>query len=231
MMAFVVLKEAGYPRPLAATPQVTSLVPAYNPCTAPNRVHGPPDLPGGSSPDGSCNPPAQTSGALTVGTSDANGATPGFVGSARMAVITGNPATTADEADVRYVLSLKDVRCKAGVTACGPTNAVSGADYTGQVQMRSVLRIIDRYNGPGEVGVGQDTPFGATVPCVATSSTSIGSTCTLDTTADAILAGMVKETRRSVWQVDEVQVFDGGSDGVVSTNPNTLFATQGFFVP
>jgi hypothetical protein len=31
--------------------------------------------------------------------------------------------------------------------------------------------------------------------------------------------------------VDQVQVFDGGSDGVVSTNPNTLFATQGIFVP
>jgi hypothetical protein len=34
-----------------------------------------------------------------------------------------------------------------------------------------------------------------------------------------------------VWEVGQVQVFDGGSDGVVSTAPNTLFATQGVFVP
>jgi hypothetical protein len=231
MVAYLAPKEAGYPRPLAASPIQVSLVPAYNQCTAPNRVHGPPDLPGGSSPDGSCNPPAQRSSALTVGTSDANGAGPNFVGSTRMSVINGNAATTADEADVGYKISLKDVRCKAGVSTCGPANAASGADYTGQVKVQSVLRIIDRYNGPSEVGVGQDTPFGATVSCASTASTAAGSTCTLDTTADAILPGVVKETRRSVWQVNQVQVFDGGSDGVVSTNPNTLFATQGLFIP
>jgi hypothetical protein len=231
MVAYVVPKEPGYPRPISANPIQVSLVPAYNQCTAPNRLHGPPDFPGGSSPDGSCNPPAQSSSTLTVGTADANGANPNFNGSVRMAVIAGNAATTADEADVRYKLSLSDVRCKAGASPCGPANAVAGADYTGQVQMRSVLRVIDRYNGPSEVGVGQDTPFNVTAPCTATGSTAAGATCTLDTTADAVLAGVVKETRRSVWQVDQVQVFDGGSDGVVSTNPNTLFATQGIFVP
>jgi len=138
---------------------------------------------------------------------------------------------TCDEADVRYKLSLKDVRCKAGVSTCGAANAASGADYTGQVRMQSVLRIIDRYNGPGEVGVGQDTPFGVTASCSGTASTAAGSNCTLDTSADAVLPGVVKEVRRSVWQSGQVQVFDGGSDGVVSTNPNTLFATQGVFVP
>jgi hypothetical protein len=231
MAPWLAFPDPGYPRPLAATPIQVSLVPAYNQCTTPNRVHGPPDFPGGSNPDGSCNPPAQSSGALTVGTSDANGAAPNFVGTARMSVINGNAATAADEADVRYKLSLKDVRCKAGVSTCGAANAASGADYTGQVKMQSVLRIIDRYNGPGEVGVGQDTPFGVTVSCTGTASTAAGSNCALDTTADAVLPGVVKEVRRSVWQSGQVQVFDGGSDGVVSTNPNTLFATQGVFVP
>ena len=62
-------RSPGYPRPKGATPLRASLVPAYNQCTSPNRVHGPPDFPGnGSNPDGSCNPPAQTSGQLTVGT-------------------------------------------------------------------------------------------------------------------------------------------------------------------
>jgi hypothetical protein len=29
----------------------------------------------------------------------------------------------------------------------------------------------------------------------------------------------------------KVDLYDGGSDGVAATNPNTLFATQGVFVP
>ena len=36
---------------------------------------------------------------------------------------------------------------------------------------------------------------------------------------------------RSIWQLGQVQVFDGGADGQASTTPNTLFATQGVFVP
>jgi hypothetical protein len=34
-----------------------------------------------------------------------------------------------------------------------------------------------------------------------------------------------------VWAFGQVQVYDGGSDGVVSTTPNTLFAKQGIFTP
>ena len=70
------------------------------------------------------------------------------------------------------------------------------------------------------------------MPCTATGDTTVGSTCSVNTTADAVLVpGAVKEGRRSIWQLGQVQVFDGGSDGVVSTNPNTLFAVQGVFVP
>ena len=45
------------------------------------------------------------------------------------------------------------------------------------------------------------------------------------------MPGTVLEGRRSVWELGKIQVFDGGSDGVVSTAPNTLFADQGVFVP
>jgi len=232
MMAWLAPSSPGYPRPVGATPMRASLVPAYNQCTSPNRVHGPPDFPGNASnPDGSCNPPVQSSGQITVGTPDANGAGANSVGSVRMSVINGNPATTADEANVRYTVSITDVRCKPGAGACGAANAVAGADYSGQVQARTGLRITDRYNGPSEVGTVQDTSFGVTVPCAGTASTGVGSTCSIDTTADAVLPGVVKELRRSIWQLGQVQVFDGGADGVVSTTPNTLFAVQGVFVP
>ena len=69
------------------------------------------------------------------------------------------------------------------------------------------------------------------MPCTGTAGTGVGSNCSIDTTADAVLPGVVKEVRRSIWQLGQVQVFDGGADGVVSTNPNTLFAVQGVFVP
>ena len=44
------LLPTGYPRPKAATPFEVPLVPAYIPCTSPNRTHGPPLA------SGSCNP-------------------------------------------------------------------------------------------------------------------------------------------------------------------------------
>ena len=53
----------------------------------------------------------------------------------------------------------------------------------------------------------------------------------MTTSADAVNPGVIKESMRSVWQLGQVQVFDGGSDGVASTTPNTLFAVQGVFVP
>jgi hypothetical protein len=230
MGPWLAFPDPGYPRPKGASPMRASLVPAYNQCTSPNRVHGPPDLPGGTNPDGSCNPPTQTSGQITVGSPDAGGGAANSVGFVKLSVINGNAATTADEADVRYQVSINDVRCKPGAGACGAANTAGGADYSGQVRAQSNLRITDRYNGPSEVGVG-DTSFGVTVPCTVSGSTAIGSSCSIDTTADAVMPGVVKEIRRANWQMGQVQVFDGGADGAWSTTPNTLFAVQGVFVP
>jgi hypothetical protein len=60
---------------------------------------------------------------------------------------------------------------------------------------------------------------------------TIGSTCSANTTADAIVPGVVSEGKRTIWEVGTVQVFDGGSDGQAGTAPNTLFERQGVFVP
>jgi hypothetical protein len=222
MLAWYVPTSPGYPRPVGATPTRVSLVPAYAQCTSPNRVHGPPDFPGNASnPDGSCNPPAQTSSQLTVGTPDANGAGAQSLGFAKLGVIIGNPGTNADEADARVTAEITDVRKRSDLT-----------DYTGQLQLDTTIRVIDRNNGPTETGVGQDTPFRVTIPCTATGAAGVGSTCSVNTTVDAVLgAGAIKETMRTIWQLGQVRVNDGGPDGVVSTTPNTLFAVQGLFVP
>jgi hypothetical protein len=203
-----------YPRPRGATPLRVSLVPAYKPCTTSNRTHGAPLA------YASCNPPSQQSGYLTVGTPDANGAAANMSGSLSAAALAGNASTTADEADARLVASLTDVRRKSDL-----------ADYAGELQARSALRITDRFNGPSESGTVQDIDFAFTVPCVTTGATTVGSTCSVTTTADALAAGTVKENRRSIWQLGQVRVYDGGPDGVASTQDNTLFAVQGVFAP
>jgi hypothetical protein len=61
---------------------------------------------------------------------------------------------------------------------------------------------------------------------------NIGSTCSLTTTADALTGGTIIETRRTIWQLGDVQVLDGGPDGDADTaGDNTVFLREGVFVP
>jgi glucose/arabinose dehydrogenase len=207
-----------YARPKGATPLSASLVPAYAACAAPNRTHGSPLA------FGSCTPPAQQSGFLTVGTPDANGQMVNSTGSVKLKVMDGDGVVPPDDADVQLTTSITDVRNRTVLT-----------DYTGQLQARVQIRITDLDNPPPSGGSGaattQDGTFAFTVPCSPTGSSSIGSTCTVTTTADAVTAGVIKENSRAVWQAGQVEVLDGGPDGVVSTNDNTVFMRQGVFVP
>jgi hypothetical protein len=209
------ITTGAYARPKGAGPLRVSLVPAYDQCTAPNRVHGSPL----SHP--SCNPPVQSSGQLTIGSPDANQRTANSIGSAKLRVVPGN-AGAPDEADVVFTASITDVRLKSDLS-----------DYTGELELAAVLRITDKLNGtaPVDSGTTADLPFPVTVPCAATVNTGIGSTCSVNTTADAVLPGAVQELKRTIWQLAAVRVNDGGPDGLAATPDNTLFATQGIFVP
>jgi len=107
------------------------------------------------------------------------------------------------------------------------------ADYAGELTVSVDVRITDRQNGsvaedPGTVA---EMPFQFVASCAATANTGIGGQCAADTTVDAIVPGAIKETFRSAWELDRVEVYDGGSDGLASTSGNTLFAVQGIFVP
>ena len=215
---FAVLEgtSPGYARPQGATPLRVSLVPAYVQCTGGNRMHG------GPLAVTSCNPPAQSSGFLTVGTLDANGMTANAVASVRVDAIQGDIATPADEADLRLRLNATDVRRKTGLT-----------DYTGELLASTTLRMTDRNNGPSqtEPATGVDLDYTFPASCQATASTDVGSTCAVVTTADSLVPGTVLESKRSNWQLGQVRVFDGGPDGVALTADNTLFEIQGIFVP
>ena len=122
---------------------------------------------------------------------------------------------------MQIVASVTDVRNKAGLT-----------DYTGELQARVPLRMTDRKSGASaaEPATG-DRVLNVTVPCAATGATAVGSTCSITTTGDAITPGSVPEGRRSIWETDKIQVLDGGPDGAAATADNTVFATQGLFVP
>jgi hypothetical protein len=218
--------SATHPRPRGATPLRISLVPAFKQCTAPNRTHGAPL----ASP--SCNPPVRASSFLTVGTPDANGAGANSQGFMLVRVKETSPQ------DVLTTLSISDVRCRPGTDAsvCGTANAADGPDYSGQIQGNATLRISDHYNGPNltEAATVVDIPFPVNAFCVSTSDTSIGSTCSV--TACATCIGPPRGDiggQRSVVEITQIQVFDGGADGNISTQPenNTLFAIQGIFTP
>jgi hypothetical protein len=191
-------------------------VPAYKVCSSPNRTHGAPLS------HSSCAPPVQASSFLTVGTPDANGAPAQALASVQLNVVAGDPLTPANEADVRLNAFSSDVRLKSGL-----------GDYGGELQARVSMQITDRASGPGgdEPATGQSILYRFTVPCQPTASTTVGSTCAVGTTANSLVPGTVTESVRTIWQLDEVQLYDGGADGVASTDPNGLFETQGLFVP
>jgi hypothetical protein len=139
----------------------------------------------------------------------------------KLAVVTGNAGTPADEADVRLVASLTDVRRRSDL-----------GDYTGELELALALRITDRLNGAAPVfnGTVADVPFPVTIPCAATAG-AVGGQCSVSTSADVVLPGSVPEQKRTIWQPAAVRVNDGGPDGVAATPDNTLLATQGVFVP
>jgi hypothetical protein len=59
----------------------------------------------------------------------------------------------------------------------------------------------------------------------------VGATCAVSTSFDAVVPGAIVAGDRAVWELNDLQVYDGGPDGVASTADNSLFAVQGVFVP
>ena len=215
----------GFPRPKGASPLRVSLVPAYQQCSAPTHVHGPP------LGFASCNPPVQRSAYLTVGTPDANGSAANSIGFVRHAVVAGDPGPPEDSDD-SITFSITDVRCRIAISTC-----VSGSqsDYTGELEVTTDMRITDRNNatapgGGSEAATVIDSTLAFAAPCVATAGTA-GATCALSTSANAISPGLVLDTKRTLIELSQLQVHDGGVDGVVATEPNAVFAVQGIFVP
>ena len=224
LMALSQTAGATHVRPKGASPIRFSLVPAFKACATPNRTHGAPlAFP-------SCNPPVQSSGSLTVGTPDANGS-----GANATAFVLLKVKTTSPE-DVLISGTITDVRCLPGTSAgvCSGTNAADGPDYSGQLQGNAMIRISDHDNGPSltEAATVVDVPFPVNFSCANTASTTIGGLCTVNTGGAVVCPECgIKEGTRSVVEITQFEVFDGGPDGQITTNPNTVFLREGIFIP
>jgi hypothetical protein len=206
---------AGFPRPRGATPLRLPLVPAFSPCTSPNRTHG------ATLSFPSCSAPTPFATSAFIGIGDGNPAPAKSIGSVVLKVVAG-ASGPPDDSDVRI-----------DTTTTNVMKTSDRSDYTGELRLELPLRITDHANSPTpDAATVSDTSIFATVPCAATVDTTVGSTCSVSTTVDTLLPGAVPEGARSVWAVDRVRVQDGGADGVAATaGDNEQFSVQGVFVP
>jgi endoglycosylceramidase len=208
----------GYARPRGASPLTVALVPAFDACSDANGAHGEPlAVP-------SCGPATESSSYLTVGSPDSNGAAALSAGTVTLRRIGEAPIDPAngDQADIAISARIGDVRNKSNLS-----------DYTGELRALIGLRITDRYNADSlsRAATVADTPLAFNIGCTGTSGPD-GAACNVATTADAVTAGIAREGTRAVWQLGQVQVYDGGADGDADTaGDNTAFAVQGLFAP
>jgi hypothetical protein len=238
-MALALVSPAGatHLRPKGASPLRDSLVVAQKPCVgAPTVAHNSPPVPAPTSCTAASTPPnpVQASTYLTAGEPTVNGAPAQFIGFVLLKVI-GSPNN-----DVQIQSNLTDIRCQTGASPCGPANSLDGPDYTGQLQLLFGQQVTDHGNGPSSfttAGTVVAVPFPVTIPCVSTTSATIGSTCSVNTTMNAQVPGWVVSGRRAEFEIPQgtpgggIQVFDGGSTGVAGSSGATLFAESGVFLP
>jgi len=159
-----------------------------------------------------------------------------------------SPATCAAGADVIFTALLG---APSGTTVspsaqCGtnPTCLAFASHFVGHA-----VRITDHYNcdpslPPGDANSCPASPttsnraatmvdilFPVPADCLPTPSAALGSTCGVNSTANALVPGSVLAGKQAVVEVGEVAGIDSGPDGNLNTGDNQVFATQGIYLP
>jgi hypothetical protein len=223
---------SGFLRPKAATRSTIPLVPAYAPCASPNRNHGPPLA------HPSCNPPVQVSPMLTVGSPDANGFAASSEARVKITAVAGVPGPP-DDSNFELIINVNDVRCRVTNAACP---GGSGSDFTGKVLFSTSIRLTDKLNGSPAVesATVEDFPLEVPVSCAATAATTAGGTCSFTTLMNALVPGAVKDAKRAIWAVGQVEAHDPGPNGTgygagcpdaCGDGDESVFMRQGIFIP
>ena len=119
----------------------------------------------------------------------------------------------------------------AGVVAAG-ADLTEVADFPGGTQGKGI-RITDQDNGtfgtsPATV---VDSGFPIPLDCVTTTDPSAGSNCGVNTTANALVPGVIKNGKGAVWQIGQIEIKDSGPDGVRASADDQVFEVQGVFLP
>src|SRR5947207_11284051 len=90
------------------------------------------------------------------------------------------------------------------------------------------LRITDKANGYGGLpATATEYDFKVPIDCSSTADPSIGSTCSVNTTASALVPLLFVERQQTVVQAFRVRVDDAGANGVRGDNDDRSSATQG----
>jgi hypothetical protein len=94
------------------------------------------------------------------------------------------------------------------------------------------VRITDSFNGAAQnvPATTADGSFPVPMDCVPTAGT-FGSTCAVNTSANALVPGAVRNGEAGVWQLGEIQVLDSGPDGTRGNTDDEALAAQGVFLP
>jgi Tol biopolymer transport system component len=131
-------------------------------------------------------------------------------------------------------------------TATSDSDCLAGADVTETAKLPgataggvgtefegSGVRITDAANGPGQNFSATVTDIGFPIPldCLPTTDPSQGSTCGVNTTANALYPGVVANGKAAVWQLGQIELKDSGPDGVRGNSDDEVFAVQGVFLP
>ena len=210
------LPAPAYDHPASAGQLSVSIVPAFKQCgtggNPSNANHSPPLS------TNSCNPPQPGSAVARVGLASQS--------SAQFSVTPGDTdPTNGNQASVSISASLTDIQAAAG----GDYNPnPTGADLTAVTR----LRFTDKANGYGGLpATATEYDFKVPIDCTSTADPSVGSTCSANTTANALVPGLIQEQRQTVVQAFRVRVDDAGANGVRGDGDDRIFATQGVFVP
>jgi hypothetical protein len=94
-------------------------------------------------------------------------------------------------------------------------------------------RITDVRNGAGEDlgATTADSAFAVPMDCLPTVSSTVGSICAVNTSANALYPGAVRTNDASIWQVGEFQVADSGTDAMRGNGDDQIMAAQGVYLP
>ena len=218
--------------PTGASPFRASLVPAFIKCGDPgsspiNATHASP-LTGPS-----CNPPVPNSSTVAIG--------PLSLAFARLIVLGSGQCAPFDSThcfpDVTIRINITDVR-SGGPT--GPDyNPAGTQDLTGSAtvpdgnspsNIGDAIQITDAQNqlatdptGPFDKSATvTPLPFPVPVACTTTASTSVGSTCSAQTTANTVVGGSVVQNKRGVVEIGQLMILDQSTKA---------FEVQGIFIP